>query len=151
MRAVIQRVNSASVLVDNRVVAGIQKGLLIFLGIEKGDTSSQAQVLAKKVKALRIFNDHNQRMNRCVEEVGAQLLVISQVTLCANLTGGRRPNFDQAEEPKLAKALYLEFIQDLKKSQLQVAQGIFKAYMTVRIENDGPVTFILDSVSEKEK
>ncbi len=145
MRAVIQRVTKGSVAVNNKVRASINRGLVILLGIEKGDTSSEAEFLAKKIKQLRIFNDQNRKMNLCAEEAGAELLVVSQFTLCANLLGGRRPSFDQAQTPELAEKLYLEFIRYLKDSQVKVEQGVFKEYMSVHIENDGPVTFILDS------
>ena len=145
MRAVIQRVTKASVAVNSKVRASIKKGLVIFLGIEKGDTSSEAEYLARKIKELRIFNDQNRKMNLCAEEVEAELLVVSQFTLCADIVRGRRPSFDQAQSPELAEKLYLEFIQYLKDSQLKVEQGIFKEYMAVHIENDGPVTFILDT------
>jgi D-tyrosyl-tRNA(Tyr) deacylase len=145
MRAVIQRVNTASVTVNNQVVAVIKKGLLIFLGVVKDDTSADVQYLAKKITELRIFNDQNRKMNLCTKDVKGQLLVVSQFTLCANLIGGRRPSFDQAATPELAERLYREFIQCLEQTQIKVKQGIFKEYMTVHIENDGPVTFILDS------
>ena len=149
MRAVIQRVNFASVTVNNKVVAGIKKGFVIFLGVEKADTPSDAQYLARKITQLRIFNDQQRKMNLCAEDVKAQLLVVSQFTLCADLAdSGRRPSFDRAADPEVAEALYLEFIQYLKKSQLKVEQGIFKEYMAVQLENDGPVTFILDSKKE---
>ncbi len=145
MRAVIQRVNSASVAVNGKVVASIKKGLLIFLGVVKGDSSLEAKQLAAKTKQLRIFSDQNGKMNLCATEVGAQLLVVSQFTLCADVSAGRRPSFEQAAAPELAEKLYLEFIGQLKEPQLKVEQGVFKEYMTVHIENDGPVTFILDS------
>lgn len=145
MRAVIQRVTAASVTVDKTEVAKIDQGLVIFLGVEKGDTSREADLLAKKILQLRIFSDQNRKMNLCAKEVNAQLLVVSQFTLCAQLAKGRRPSFDQAAEPKLAEELYLEFIHHLKDSQLKVKQGVFKEYMAVNLENDGPVTFILDS------
>ncbi|MCQ9208157.1 MAG: D-aminoacyl-tRNA deacylase [Omnitrophica bacterium] len=149
MRAVIQRVNQASVSINNKVVARINKGLLIFLGVAKGDASEQARYLAKKILELRIFNDQNRKMNLCAEETKAGLLVVSQFTLCANINSGRRPSFDPVANSALAEKLYLEFINHLKGSHLRVEQGIFKEYMAVDIENDGPVTFILDSEVEK--
>lgn len=145
MRAVIQRVTEASVTVNKNEVARIGKGLVIFLGVLKGDTSAEASALAKKITELRIFNDQSKKMNLCAKEVGAQLLVVSQFTLCAQLARGRRPSFEQAAEPELAEKIYLEFVRHLKDSQLKVEQGIFKEYMTVHIENEGPVTFILDT------
>ena len=146
MRAVIQRVNTASVTVNNKVVAGIKRGLVIFLGVVKGDTSFDARSLAKKIMELRIFSDQHRKMNLCAKDVEAQLLVVSQFTLCTDLgESGRRPSFDQAAQPATAEKLYLEFIRYLKEAQLKVEQGMFKEYMSVHIENDGPVTFILDS------
>ena len=149
MRAVIQRVNFASVTVNNKVICGIKKGLVVFFGVEKADTSSDAQYLARKITQLRIFSNQHKKMNLCAEDVKAQLLVVSQFTLCADLAdSGRRPSFDRAADPEVAETLYLEFIQYLKRSQLKVEQGIFKEYMTVQLENDGPVTFILGSKKE---
>jgi len=145
MRAVIQRVTKASVTVNSKTVASIKSGLVILLGIEKSDTPSDAQFLAKRIKELRIFNDQKRKMNLCAKDIDAQLLVVSQFTLCADLDKGRRPSFDQAASPEEAEKLYLEFIQYLKETQLKVEQGIFREYMSVHIENDGPVTFILDT------
>jgi D-tyrosyl-tRNA(Tyr) deacylase len=144
MRSVIQRVNRASVTVNNKTIAAISRGLVIFLGVEKGDTKKEARYLAKKIKELRVFSDPNRKMNLCAEEAGAEILVVSQFTLCSDLIKGRRPSFDRAASPDLARKLYLDFIKDLKQSQLKIEQGIFKEYMTVHIENDGPVTFILE-------
>ncbi len=146
MRVVIQRVNAASVTVGDKVTAAINKGLVVFVGVIKGDTSFEAKYLAGKIKQLRVFNDQKGKMNLCAKEVKAQLLVVSQFTLCADLTGsGRRPSFERAAAPELAEKLYLEFIEHLREPQLKIEQGVFKEYMTVHIENDGPVTFILDS------
>jgi len=149
MRAVIQRVDSASVEVKDKVVASINKGLVIFLGILKGDGPAEARYLAKKIAGLRIFSDQNRKMNLCAGEAQAHLLVVSQFTLCADLVdSGRRPSFDQAQDPKAAEKLYLEFITYLEEFNLKVEQGIFKEYMKVHILNDGPVTFILDTKKE---
>ena len=145
MRAVIQRVNSGSVTVNHKEVARIKDGLVIFLGVEKGDTQEEAKYLAKKILELRIFNDKQRKMNLSAHQTDAQFLVVSQFTLCADLIKGRRPSFDQAAAPEVAEKLYLEFIRYLKEAQLKVEQGIFKEYMAVHINNDGPVTFILDS------
>ena len=149
MRAVIQRVNAASVTVNKEQVAGINKGLVIFLGVVKGDTSTDAKNLARRMVELRIFADQNRKMNLNVKEANAQLLVVSEVTLCADVAGGRRPSFDQAALPLTAEKLYLELIRYLEYSQLNVEQGIFREYMSVHIDNDGPVTFILDSKKEQ--
>ena len=146
MRAVIQRVNRAEVKVDRKVIAKIKKGLVIFLGVVKSDTPADAQKLAKKIVELRIFSDQERKMNLCAKDVNAEFLVVSQFTLCADLDdSGRRPSFDQAASAQEAQTLYQGFIQHLRDAQLKVKQGIFKAYMRVLIENDGPVTFLLDS------
>ncbi len=145
MRAVIQRVKKASVAIDAKTVASIEKGLVVLLGIERQDNSSTTQYLAEKIGKLRIFNDQNRKMNLSIKEAGGELLVVSQFTLCADLTKGLRPSFEQAQKPQIAKELYLEFINHLKGLGLKVGQGIFQEYMTVQIDNDGPVTFILES------
>jgi D-tyrosyl-tRNA(Tyr) deacylase len=145
MRAVIQRVDRASVAIDAKTVASIQSGLVIFLGIERGDNSSTAQHLAEKIGKLRIFNDQSRKMNLPIKEAGGELLVVSQFTLCADLKKGLRPSFERAQRPEAAKKLYLEFINHLKGLGLKVKQGIFQEYMTVHIDNDGPVTFILET------
>lgn len=145
MRAVIQRVNKASVSVEDKEVAKIGKGLVILLGVVKGDGPSEVNSLAQKILELRIFGDEQKRMNLSSAEVNAEVIVVSQFTLCANLDRGRRPSFDNAAEPQVAENLYSEFVSYLKGAQLKVEQGIFKAYMTVHIENDGPVTFVLDT------
>lgn len=145
MRAVLQRVKEASVTVECREVAVIGKGLVIFLGVEKGDSLAEAEYIANKIAQLRIFADKQGKMNLDARESQSELLVVSQFTLCANLNdSGRRPGFDRAETPRKAEQLYLEFIRVLKSLRVEVKQGVFKAYMTVRIENDGPVTFVLD-------
>lgn len=146
MRAVIQRVNTASVTVNNKIVAKINKGLVIFLGVLKGDGLPDAEYLAKKIAQLRIFSDRNGKMNLSACDVQAEILAVSQFTLCSDINdSGRRPSFDKAAPPEKAEKLYLEFITHLEKAGLKVGQGVFKEYMTVHIENDGPVTFILDS------
>lgn len=145
MRAVIQRVKKASVAIDAKTVASIEKGLVVLLGIERQDNCSTAQYLAEKIGKLRIFNDQSRKMNLSIKEAGGELLVVSQFTLCADLTKGLRPSFEQAQRPQIAKKLYLEFINHLKGLGLKVGQGIFQEYMTVHIDNDGPVTFILES------
>jgi len=146
MLAVIQRVSSAAVRVNNELSATIEKGLVIFLGVLKGDDLSDAQYLTKKISELRIFSDQDQKMNLCAKDISGQMLVVSQFTLCANLIGsGRRPSFDQAMAPAEAEKLYLDFIRLLKEMELKVEQGVFRSLMNVEINNDGPVTFILDS------
>ncbi|UCB56516.1 MAG: D-tyrosyl-tRNA(Tyr) deacylase [Candidatus Omnitrophota bacterium] len=146
MRAVIQRVNTASVTVNQKIVAKIKKGLVIFLGVLKEDGLPDAEYLAKKIAQLRLFSDQNRKMNLSACDVQAEILAVSQFTLCSDITdSGRRPSFDKAAPSEKAEKLYLEFIAHLEKAGLKVSQGVFKEYMTVHIENDGPVTFVLDS------
>lgn len=146
MKAVIQRVSHACVTVDGETVSKIDTGMLVFLGVEKGDDEKDADVLADKTAVLRIFEDENGRMNRSLSDIGGQVLVISQFTLLANCVHGRRPDFFAAEKPDRANELYLYFCERIKKAGISsVHQGVFGADMKVSLLNDGPVTIILDS------
>lgn len=145
MRVVIQRVKEAQVVVDAQVVGEIQKGILIFLGISQEDVLLLADQLIKKIIELRIFEDENGKMNLSAREVGAQFLVVSQFTLYGNCDKGRRPSFDEAADPKKAEEIYNYFVESLKKNDVVVATGRFRAMMDVSLINDGPVTFILES------
>lgn len=145
MRAVLQRVISAKVTVNDRFVSKIRRGLLVFLGMEKGDTTKDADYLAEKILNLRIFEDKAGKMNLSLLDVGAEMLVVSQFTLLADCLKGRRPSFTNAEFPDRAKPLYDYFVNLTKNSVGQVAEGEFQAEMTVELVNDGPVTMILDS------
>ncbi len=144
MIAVLQRVNKSWVEVDGEVVGKIGKGINILLGVEKGDTQEDIQKLIKKIPYLRIFEDENGKMNLSLIDIKGEALVISQFTLAGNVKKGRRPSFDNAEEPEKAKKLYEEFVEELRK-YVPVETGIFAAHMKVFIENDGPVTFIINS------
>jgi D-tyrosyl-tRNA(Tyr) deacylase len=144
MRAVVQRVSSARVRVGDRTVGEIGGGLLVFAGIEHGDGPADLRYVAGKVRDLRIFEDAG-RMNRSVQDVGGAVLVVSQFTLCADCRRGRRPSFDGAAPPALAKALYDGFVRELREAGLRVETGEFQAMMQVEIVNDGPVTILLDS------
>jgi len=145
MRAVIQRVTRASVQVDGQVVGRIGPGLVLLLGVAKGDTEQDLAYLVEKIRVLRIFSDEAGKMNRSLVEVGGAVLVISQFTLLGDTRKGRRPGFDFAAEPTTAKALYDQFVERLRGTGLTVATGVFGAYMEVELVNDGPVTFVLDS------
>ncbi len=145
MKAVIQRVSQARVDVDDRTVGAIGRGILILLGVERGDGERDADWLAEKIAALRIFEDEAGKMNLSVREVGGGLLAVSQVTLAGNCAKGRRPSFDTAAPPAEANRLYDYFVTRLRESGLPVATGIFQAMMQVSLVNDGPVTFILES------
>lgn len=144
MRAVIQRVVDATVTVDGAVAGAIEGGLLVYLGVAKGDGEEQAAWLAAKIAKLRIFKDDEKKMNKAITEIGAGVLVISQFTLLANLRKGNRPSWDDAALPEDAERLYKAFIKEMHSHVDVVEQGVFGAHMDVRYTNDGPVTFVLD-------
>lgn len=145
MRAVVQRVRQASVSVDGERVGAIDHGLVCFVGVAAGDGTADVTYLASKVRDMRIFPDDEQRMNRSVVDAGGAVLVVSQFTLLGDLRKGRRPAFDAAEAPATARRLYDAFVDALKTYGLSVATGQFQAHMVVALENDGPVTVLLDS------
>jgi D-aminoacyl-tRNA deacylase len=146
MKAVIQRVTRASVEVDGKIVGQIRAGLLVLLGVAKGDSEADATYLVEKIPALRIFSDEAGKMNRSLAELGGGVLAISQFTLLGDTRKGRRPGFEQAADPATAKQLFERFVESLRKTtDLTVETGIFGAHMKVELLNDGPVTFILDS------
>jgi D-tyrosyl-tRNA(Tyr) deacylase len=145
MRAVVQRVASARVRVGDRTVGEIARGLLVFLGVADDDAPADVQYIVGKVRDLRIFDDEAGKMNRTVVEASGRVLVVSQFTLCGDVRRGRRPSFDSAAPPALARALYEDVVRDLQSSGLQVATGEFQARMAVELVNDGPVTILLDS------
>ncbi|MBV8072219.1 MAG: D-tyrosyl-tRNA(Tyr) deacylase [Acidobacteriaceae bacterium] len=139
MRALVQRVKSASVTVDGNITGEIGRGLLVFLGVRRDDTSEHAQRLAGKVIRLRIFPDEAGKMNRNVLEAGGGMLIVSQFTLYGDTSRGNRPSYVDAADPELAQNLYEQFVQ-ICRSNLPVATGIFQAHMEVALINDGPVT-----------
>lgn len=141
MRIVLQRVSQAAVTVEGREVARIGRGLLLLVGAERGDTEPEVERLAQKVAQLRVFEDEQGKMNRSVQEVGGELLVVSQLTLCADLTKGTRPSFDPAESPERARQLIGSFVAALCRAGLRVQEGQFGARMAVSLVNEGPVTF----------
>ena len=145
MRALLQRVAHAAVAVEGQEIARIGPGLVILLGIAAGDEETDAQYLADKTVNLRIFADEQSRFNRSALEVGAELLVVSQFTLYADTRKGRRPAFAQAAAPELARRLYDYAVDRFRAAGLPVATGIFQEYMQVSLQNDGPVTLLLDS------
>ncbi len=144
MIAVIQRVSRSYVEVEGRIVAEIGRGLNILLGIVKGDTEADIDKLLRKIPFLRIFEDDNGKMNLSVIDIKGEAIVISQFTLAGNVKKGRRPSFDNAENPERARELYEIFVERLSE-YITVKTGVFAADMKVLIENDGPVTFIIDS------
>ena len=143
MKVLVQKVLSASVTVENQVVAQIGSGFLLFVGVEKGDTPAQADYLAKKIANFRIFTDENDKMNLSIQDVGGEILAVSQFTLAADLSRGNRPGFDTAAAPEEAEPLYEYYVQKLREHGLAVQTGIFQADMKVALVNDGPCTFIL--------
>ena len=145
MKAVIQRVSRAQVRVEGQIVGEIGKGLLILLGVGKGDSKAQADSLLEKVIHLRIFEGEGGKMNLSLMDVGGELMVISQFTLYADCRKGRRPSFTDAGSPEQAKALYEYFISQARSRGFNVASGIFQALMEVELVNFGPVTILLDS------
>jgi D-aminoacyl-tRNA deacylase len=145
MRAVVQRVSRARVAVEGRVVGEIGAGLVVLLGVGRGDTSAAAAYLAEKIAHLRIFDDEQGKMNQSLVERRGAALVISQFTLLGDVRRGRRPGFEGAAPPEEAKALYEEFILALRSAGVPVETGVFQARMTVELANEGPVTILIDS------
>ena len=143
MRAVIQRVTRARVSVDGSVLGEIGKGLVVLLGVARDDTKSDAEYLASKIVALRIFDDADGKMNVSVKDVGGGLLVISQFTLYGDVRRGLRPSWSDAAPPEIAEPLYNEFVESSRKLIEPVETGSFRAMMQVELVNDGPVTLIL--------
>ena len=145
MKAVIQRVKSASVSVDDKIIGEIATGFLILLGVEQSDTQDDLDYLVKKIIGLRIFKDDNKNMTLSIQDVGGKALVVSQFTLCADTSRGRRPSFIKAANPEEADSMYQQFCEQLTMNNLSVQTGKFGAMMDVSLVNDGPVTIILDS------
>ena len=145
MRAVVQRVTKASVTIDGKDVSSIGSGLLILLGVAKGDSEEDADWLASKIANLRTFPDKEGKMNLSSIDINGEILVVSQFTLLADCSRGRRPGFDRAAEPETANALYERFVRKLKDIGITIKTGEFAAKMMVELVNDGPVTFVMES------
>ncbi len=145
MRAVVQRVGRASVSVDRKVVGQIESGLLVFVGVGQGDTQQDADYIATKILGMRIFQDDAGKMNLDVTQIDGSVLIVSQFTLFGDVRKGKRPDFAMAALPEDAKGLIEQIIQRINKADIPVQTGIFGAHMVVDIENDGPVTIMLDS------
>jgi D-tyrosyl-tRNA(Tyr) deacylase len=143
MRVVIQRVKRASVEVEGAIVGKIGKGILAYVGIEKGDTEKEIAFMAEKILNLRIFPDEEYKMNLCVKDVGGAILSISQFTLASYIKKGRRPDFTNAENPARAEELYNKF-NDILSREIKVEKGVFGAMMEIESVNNGPVTFIVE-------
>ena len=145
MKAVLQRVTRASVEVNGQSVGRIDAGLLVLLGLAKGDGETDGRYLVEKIRTLRIFSDEQGKMNRSLADIGGSVLLISQFTLMGRTTNGRRPSFDEAAPPDEAKRLYEQVAAGLREHGTHVETGVFAAHMQVELLNDGPVTFVLDS------
>ncbi len=146
MKAVIQRVKSAAVSCEGKTVGQIDDGFLVLLGVCDGDTKKEAELAAKKIAGLRVFRDENDKMNLGLKDIDGGILAISNFTLCADISHGRRPNFINAAKPQIAEPLYLYFVECLKNEGInRVELGVFGGDMTVQIQNHGPVTIILDT------
>ena len=145
MRAVIQRVSHAAVRVGGVEHSRIALGLVVLLGVEKEDTAEDAAALSKRIVELRIFEDDDGKMNRAIGEAGGEILVVSQFTLLGDCRKGRRPSFDPAAPPDLARPLYEAFVAGLEAQGIPVSTGVFQAMMEIELVNQGPVTFVLDS------
>lgn len=145
MRAVIQRAGPSAVRVEGKTTGAIEHGLVVLLGVGRGDDESDAAYLAEKTAGLRIFEDEAGKMNRSVADIGGGVLVVSQFTLYGDVRRGRRPSFDDAAPPEEANRLYELFVEALRAKGLQVGTGVFQAMMQVELVNEGPVTILLDS------
>jgi D-tyrosyl-tRNA(Tyr) deacylase len=145
VRAVVQRVREARVTVDGDVVGAIAHGLCVLVGVASTDTEADAERLCRKITGLRIFEDERGQLNRAVDEIGGALLLVSQFTLHADCRKGRRPSFQHAAPPDLAKSLYEHFVAAARRSTVPVETGRFQAHMALSLVNDGPVTIVLDT------
>lgn len=144
MKALIQRVKQASVTINSDLYSQIGTGMLVLLGVEKGDEKENAELLAKKLVNLRIFEDENGKMNKSVLDVKGEMLVVSQFTLCGDCRKGTRPSFDKSAPPEIAEKLYEQFVEVVKECGIPVQTGKFRAMMDVSLVNDGPVTFMVE-------
>lgn len=144
MKALIQRVKHASVTIDGKLYSKIGAGLLIFLGVEKGDEKANADWLVSKISKLRIFEDENEKMNFSLQDVKGEALIVSQFTLCGDCKKGTRPSFDKSAPPQVANELYEYFVEQVKALDIPCQTGQFGAMMDVDLLNDGPVTFMLE-------
>ena len=144
MKALIQRVKRASVTIDGKLYSSINHGMLILLGVAKGDEKHNAEILAEKLLKLRIFEDENGKMNKSLIDVNGEMLVVSQFTLCGDCKKGTRPGFDNAAPPDIANELYEYFVMQIKEAGIRCQTGKFAAMMDVELVNDGPVTFMVE-------
>ena len=144
MKEVCQRVISAELKVDGKLISKIGKGLVVFFGVGKGDTEEQTDWIVKRISALRVFEDENGKMNKSVKDVNGEILFVSQFTLFGDVSGGNRPSFTTAEEPQKAEAMYMYAYDKIKENGIPVRPGVFGADMKISQINDGPVTIIIE-------
>lgn len=149
MRIVVQRVQRASVTIDNELYSEIKKGYLVLFGAEKDDIISQADWLSNKVSVLRCFPDEQGKMNLSIKDIQGEMLIVSQFTLCGDIRKGTRPSFDKAMKPDEANKMYEYFIQKVKEQGIPVKTGVFGVDMKIDLLNDGPVTFVIDAPQER--
>lgn len=145
MRLVVQRVDNASVTIENELFSSIGQGYLVLFGAEKGDTKAQADWLANKISVLRCFSDENGKMNLSIKDIKGEMLIVSQFTLAGDVKKGTRPSFDKAMPPTEANEMYEYFISKVKEQNIPVQTGVFGAHMEVKLLNNGPVTFVIDA------
>jgi len=145
MKALIQRVTGAEVTVEGKTVGAIDRGILVLLGVEKGDTDRDLEYIVRKITNLRIFHDNEGKMNLSLKDIAGEVLVVSQFTLSADCRKGNRPSFDHAEGPEKANTMYRKAVERLNNEGISVSTGKFASSMQVSLINDGPVTFLLDS------
>lgn len=145
MRAIVQRVSHASVVVDGETVGAIQKGFMVLIGVMEGDTDKDLQYIAKKIAALRVFEDEEEKMNLSLADVGGSVLLVSQFTLAGDVRHGNRPAFITAARPEVAEPMFLKLVEVLRATGLTVETGRFRTHMEVTLLNDGPVTIMIDS------
>lgn len=144
MKALIQRVKQASVTIDEKLYSQIGEGILVLLGVEKGDETINAEKLADKIAKLRIFEDENGKMNKSIMDIKGEILVVSQFTLCGDCKKGTRPSFDKSAPPEIAEKLYEYFTKQLKTLNISCKTGKFRAMMDIQLINNGPVTFMIE-------
>lgn len=145
MRLVVQRVDNASVTIENELFSSIGRGYLVLFGAEKGDSKAQADWLANKISVLRCFSDENGKMNLSIKDIQGEMLIVSQFTLAGDVKKGTRPSFDRAMPPTEANEIYEYFISKVKEQNIPVKTGVFGAHMEVNLLNNGPVTFVIDA------
>lgn len=145
MKALIQRVNFSTLQINEKVYSKINKGLLVLLGVEKGDNAKDVEYISKKIINLRIFEDENEKMNLSIKDINGEIMIVSQFTLCADCTQGNRPSYTNAEVPDLANMMYEDVVSRIRTLGFCVATGNFGAHMKIDFENDGPVTIMLQS------